>query len=145
MGHNYGKDEVTTPRGFVDTLNELGSKMIRLSRIVVLEPTMNRFLVERMKAIRRAQCRKLVQACNNLSTRIRLQGRYSPAKTYRLRFSEIKYRYRATRAVLNFFRKEMNIDMKKELAKVSAAIGLCQKTLREMEETRVTIPIEYAN
>jgi hypothetical protein len=145
IGHKYGKDEITTPRGFVDVLNGLGSKMVRLSRIVVLEPPMSRFLVERMKAIRRAQCRKLVQACNNLSTRIRLQGRYSPPKTYRLRLSEIRYRYRAIRTVLNFFRKEMNIDMKKELAKVSGAIGLCQKILREIEETEVTIPIESVN
>jgi len=145
IGHNYGRDEITTPRGFVDTLNELGSRLIRLSRIVVVDPSMSRFLVERMKAIRRAQCRKLIQACKNLSTFIRLQGEYFPTKTYRPRLSEIKYRYRAIRNVLNFFRKEMNIDMRKELAKVSRAIGHCRKTLKEIEETKAVIPIRSAN
>jgi hypothetical protein len=145
IGNNYGKDEITTPRRFVDILNELGSRMIRLSRVIVLDPSMSEFLVERMKAIRRAQCRKLIQACKNLSTLIRLQGEYFPTKTYRPRLCEIGYRYRAIRTVLNFFRKEMNIDMKKELVKVSRAIGTCHRALREIEETKSIIPIRSAD
>nr|MDO8133426.1 hypothetical protein [Candidatus Njordarchaeum guaymaensis] len=145
IGHNYGKDKITTPRGFVDVLNELGSRVIRLSRMTVLDHSMSMFLVQRMKAIRRAQCKKLVQACKNLSTLIRLQGEYFPTKTYRPRLSELKYRYRAIRTVLNFFRKEMNIDMRKELVKVSRAIGLCRKALREIEERKAVIPIKSPN
>jgi hypothetical protein len=141
IGSNCGKDEITTPRRFVDVLDELGSRMIRLSRIIVLDPSRSEFLVERMKAIRRAQCRRLIQACRNLSTLIRLRGEYFPTKTYRPRLCEIKYRYRAIRVVLNFFRKEMNIDMRKELVKVSRAIAVCHRALRETEEAKAVIPI----
>jgi hypothetical protein len=145
IGDNHGKDEITTPRRFVDVLNELGSRMIRLSRIIVLDPSRSGFLVERMKAIRRAQCRRLIQACKNLSTLIRLQGEYFPTRTYRPRLCEIRYRYRAIRTVLNFFRREMNIDMRKELVKVSRAIALCHRALREIEETKAIIPLRSAD
>jgi hypothetical protein len=134
--HHDKKQRITTPGEFFDLLNGLDCKVLALPRMVVMNSTMSRILVERMKTTRRVQCRKLIQTCKNLETSIRLQSEYISSKTLRLKLSEVKYRYRAIRGVLSFFKKQMNIDMSKELVGASKAIGSCLRTLRQTEEMR---------
>jgi ribosomal protein S15P/S13E len=134
--HHDKKRKVTTPGEFFDILNGLDCNVLALPRMVVMNSSMCRILIERMKTTRRVQCRKLIQTCKDISSHIRFHGEDASSKALRLKLSEVKYRYRAIRAVLSFFKKQMNIDMSKELVRVSKAIGSCLQTFRQAEEIR---------
>jgi hypothetical protein len=143
--HDDKKQRITTPGEFFDILNGLDCRVLTLPRMAVMNSSMCRILVERMKTARRAQCRKLIQACKNIASSISLQSGYSSTKALKLKLSEIRYRYRAIRAVLMFFKKQMNINMSKELVRVSKAIGMCIQTLRQVEEMGVVAAVKSAN
>jgi hypothetical protein len=140
--HHDRKLKITTPGEFFDTLNGLDCSVLALPRMVVMNSSMCRTLVERMKTTRRVQCRKLIQSCKNIANYIHLQSEYVSSKALRLKLSEVKYRYRAIRAVLTFFRKQMNIDMSKELVRVSRAIGSCLQTFRQSEEVKTVATVK---
>lgn len=143
--HHDRKLRITTPGEFFDTLNGLDCSVLALPRMVVMNSSMCRTLVERMKTTRRVQCRKLIQTCKNIENYIRLQSEYASSKALRLKLSEVKYRYRAIRAVLTFFKKQMNIDMSKELVRVSRAIGSCLQTFRQAEDIRAVAMVKSVN
>jgi len=142
MSQASDKREMTTPGRLIDILGKLDCRVLRLSRITVLDSSMGILLVERMKVTRRARCRKLIQACKRIENSIRLQGEILSTKAFRLKLSEIKFRYRAMRTVLGFFKREMNIDVSKELVKVSKAISSCYSVLREVEDKSAVATIE---
>jgi hypothetical protein len=143
--HHNKKRRVTTPGEFFDLLNELDCSVLTLPRMVVMNSSMCRILVERMKMTRRVQCRKLIQTCKHISSTMRFHSEYAFSKAFRVKLSEVKYRYRAIRAVLSFFKKQMNIDMTSELARVSKAIGSCLQTFRQAEETRAVALAKSVN
>jgi hypothetical protein len=145
VGHHDRKRRVTTAGEFFDILNELDCSVLTLPRMVVMNSSMCRILIERMKTTRRVQCRKLIQTCKDISSIIRFDSEYVSSKALRLKLSDIKYRYRAIRAVLSFFKKQMNIDMTKELVRVSKAIGSCLQTFRQAEEIRTAALAKSVN
>jgi hypothetical protein len=146
VGRRGNKPSVITHREFVDILSGLGARIFRLSKLVLLDQRMERDLVEHMVSTRRTQCRKMAQACKNLVSSTHLQGgEYFSIRAQKLKLFEIKYRYRSTRAVLSFFRREMSIDLFDELVRASRAISLCHKALRSAEEMRASAAAELAH
>jgi hypothetical protein len=143
--HPDKKRRMTTPGEFFDLLNEFDCNILALPRMIVMNSSMYRILIERMKTTRRVQCRKLIQTCRSISAMIRFQNEYTSSKALKLRLSEVKYRYRAIRAVLSFLKKQMNIDMTKELVAVSKAIGSCLQTIRQAEEIRAVAVARSVN
>ena len=146
IGHPNHKHGIITPRELTEILAKCNARVFRVSRLVLLDKTMEDDLVERMVSIRRAQCRKLVQACKCIASSIRLQrSEYFSVKAQKLKLSEIRFRYRAVRSVLLFFRKELGINMSDELSRASRAISSCHEALKRVEETRASVAMESAN
>jgi hypothetical protein len=145
-GSTGNRQRVVTPREFVEILTKFDARVLKLSRLVILDQLMEWDLIERMVSTRRTQCRKLAQACRSIISSARLQrSEYFSIRAHKLKLSEIKYRYRAVRAVLGFFKKEMNIDMSDELVRASRAIGSCHKALRRVEEIWASTTAKSAN
>jgi hypothetical protein len=146
VGRQNNKHGVVTPRELTEILTGCNARVLRVSRLVLLNRTMNDDIVERMISTRRAQCRKLVDACKCIMSSLRLQrSEYFSVKSQKLKLCEIRYRYRAVRSVLLFFRKELGIDMSDELSRASRAISSCHEALRRIEEARALVAVESAN
>jgi hypothetical protein len=73
------------------------------------------------------------------------RSEYFSVKSQKLKLSEIRYRYRAMRSVLIFFRKELGINMSDELSRASRAISSCHEALKRVEDMRTSVLIESAN
>ncbi|WXG43439.1 MAG: hypothetical protein WED04_05280 [Promethearchaeati archaeon SRVP18_Atabeyarchaeia-1] len=143
IGRSSKRQSITTPRELVDILNGFDARVLRLSRLVVLDQAMERELVERMVSTRKAQCRRLTESCKSIVLSAHLQrSEYLVTRALRLKLSEIKYRYRAARAVLSFLKRQMNIDMSDELFRASRAISSCRDALRSAEEMQTSTPAE---
>lgn len=73
IGRSSKRQSITTPRELVDILNGFDARVLRLSRLVVLDQAMERELVERMVSTRKAQCRRLTESCKSIVLSAHLQ------------------------------------------------------------------------